>query len=495
MPEIRGLGVRLVSALTLAVGVAIVWGFVVSWPLQMVTTALRGSGGARQLQVTGRGEPLVATWNGNNSWGGYTYEDLEGNSVDVPADQAWLSSGPLRLGVPPSHLPTWMTPVSWRNRIRGFNTTSRHPQYWYFICGDEPHPKAYFVGYERLSSQRIGFLGAYGERGEPIPAGQRFSIKGDLSHLNQLVVSPQQIQNATQPYYGSVVAGPDSIPNASVFFVTTDDSLMVVDLDRKTIKRVLEETPIRSMVMLNRSTSSAVEPMSRLLVRTNDTILEFDRDLTNPRRWGIPRELRDRPLTWIPISAEESFVTQQLPIDNSTGVEINMLYWVDPTGRIKRDRTLALRRMGPDPLTGQAWVGASLVVPCPLLIDLSILVLMPLLSYGGTEVVTYQQGLAKSLAELWPAILVVHGLGLLLAWWTLRRTARYGFGQSERSIWTVLVALGGLPFWVSFLICRHWPVLERCPQCGEETPRDRKGCVHCESELAPPKLVGTEVFA
>jgi hypothetical protein len=70
-----------------------------------------------------------------------------------------------------------------------------------------------------------------------------------------------------------------------------------------------------------------------------------------------------------------------------------------------------------------------------------------------------------------------------------------GIRGSERVIWPLFVLAFGLPGWVGYRFGRRWPVLESCPKCGVDVPRDREDCTDCEVAFPGPALKGTEVFA
>ena len=83
-------------------------------------------------------------------------------------------------------------------------------------------------------------------------------------------------------------------------------------------------------------------------------------------------------------------------------------------------------------------------------------------------------------------------LSAVLAVYCYRRHRRYhqGFGGA----WFVFVFLTGLPGLVAYLFHRRWPVLEKCPACGNEVPCDRASSAKCGS-IPRRNPGGGEVFA
>jgi hypothetical protein len=52
-----------------------------------------------------------------------------------------------------------------------------------------------------------------------------------------------------------------------------------------------------------------------------------------------------------------------------------------------------------------------------------------------------------------------------------------------------------VPGYLAYRFHRTWPVLEDCPRCGEQSPRDRDRCSDCGATFPPPELKGLEIFA
>ena len=43
---------------------------------------------------------------------------------------------------------------------------------WFFVHDGKPEGAGYFVGYERVSNRRVGFIGLSGFRSDPVPAAR-----------------------------------------------------------------------------------------------------------------------------------------------------------------------------------------------------------------------------------------------------------------------------------------------------------------------------------
>ncbi len=51
---------------------------------------------------------------------------------------------------------------------------------WFFVHDGKPEGAGYFVGYERMSNRRVGFIGLSGFRSDPVPADEWIPVRGAL---------------------------------------------------------------------------------------------------------------------------------------------------------------------------------------------------------------------------------------------------------------------------------------------------------------------------
>ena len=135
----------------------------------------------------------------------------------------------------------------------------------------------------------------------------------------------------------------------------------------------------------------------------------------------------------------------------------------------------------------------ALAVPAPVVLAFLATVVEPLEHLEIGLEPNYSAALARSLAVWWPALLVVSLLSAALAWYCCRRHRRYY--QPASGVWFVFVLLTGVPGLVAYLFHRRWPVLEKCPACGQDVPRDREACASCGAAFPAPEPKGCEVFA
>ncbi len=105
----------------------------------------------------------------------------------------------------------------------------------------------------------------------------------------------------------------------------------------------------------------------------------------------------------------------------------------------------------------------------------------------------YSAALTRCLAVWWPPFAAVTLLAAALAWYCCRRHRRYC--QPASGVWFGFVLLAGVPGLVAYLCHRRWPVLEKCPACGHDVPRDREACARCGAAFPTAEPTGCEVFA
>ncbi len=103
-----------------------------------------------------------------------TYRDLSGRAQDVRDRNDLLAAvyivGEHRTpGFFSSHL-------GWAQRLKPFVNEREPTVNWFFVHDGKPEGAGYFVGYERVSNRRVGFIGLSGFRSES-RAGRRMDSR------------------------------------------------------------------------------------------------------------------------------------------------------------------------------------------------------------------------------------------------------------------------------------------------------------------------------
>ncbi|HEY7314306.1 MAG TPA: hypothetical protein VH643_33450 [Gemmataceae bacterium] len=485
-----GLFQRLVLAAVLAVGFLCVWGVAGIWALEMVRVIVLLDGGDEHVVFRTDGTPLVMHSDGQ---GNQHYWDLEGNPVLPVQDDpsAWLIGTELPRSLP---LELEKGDVSWEERIRSFEDGRTPPVRWHFISDGRPDGMAYFAGYDSQSKMCIGYLGAARFQAELPPMQERIPFGGFLVGPPSRVFCPDRGTRRAPAISPREAGTPEgALSPWMVYVLGRDQKLYEADLRTRTVRIVLDEAGLRSVALVRDSLNPARASFYRLAARTDDAVLVLDEHGRELRRYPIPEMLRDRTIAVAETSGGEALMYWNSPEDLLTTQVEYRICWVRPDGRFRTSgRTLPYH----NPFQSMQTLSAA-VVPSPLALD----VLLALLRNSSQErreadrAESLPEAMVLTLVDFWPSLAVAQLLALGLAVLCYRRQLRYGASRGERIVWPLFVLLLGLPGWIGYRFGRRWPVLEKCPTCGDAVPRDRGDCVRCTTEIPLPALKGTEVFA
>jgi hypothetical protein len=496
----KGLFQRLVLATVLTVGFLCAWGMVGLWGLEVWRSVLLGNG---ELVIIGReesedvvfrtdGTPLVRHDDGR---GNRRYRDLEGNPVTPFEDDpsAWLYGTQLPASLP---LREESGDVSWEDRIRTFDDGRTPAVSWHFITDGQRDGTAYFVGYHNQNKMCVGYLGAAGFRTEKPSAEEQFPYGGPISGLRSRVFCPDHVRRGGRPRAVSPrdTGTPEGALSPWIVYVFgRDQKLYEADLRKRTVRIVLDEPRLRSLALVRDSLNPARVSFHRLAARTDEAVIVLDERGQELRRYPIPEMLHGRTFTFAETSAGEALMHWNSPEDLlATEVEYRIC-WVRPDDCIREAGFTLLYH---HPMRSIRTLSAA-VVPSPLALDV-LLVLFRSSSKEreeGDRAESLPEAMVLTLVDFWPALAIAQLLALGFAVLCYRRQLRYGVSRGERIVWPLFVLLLGLPGWIGYRFGRSWPVLEKCPSCGDAVPRDRGECVRCTAEFPLPALKGTEVFA
>jgi hypothetical protein len=386
-------------------------------------------------------------------------------------------------------------PLAWEHRIIAFSDDRRPPVYWYFIHDGKMDGSAYFVGYERRSRARVGYIGLHGFQPDGPRAEDCIPVDGRLIVAGTALATPSYYPSGYEPYYGS---GTGKVRLAS------GNRVLEVDLRQRSVRTLLEISSApkgdqeilgltsygRPMSRANATDDEQIERWrSLLLIRTSGRILLADFAGRVQRSYPLPEELRGTWFGFWEISDGMAL------IDRTSGTpegNLHELSWINTAGKVVRQREVVLeseQRVSPARV---AWLAAA-TVPAPIVAAFAV----PLAA-GATEIGPYEersvvQTYRRGLPHAWPALAAVVAAAVAMAWLCYRRQRRYA--QPWTIAWVIFVFLGGVPGLAGYLLHRRWPVLEACPACGAVVPRDRERCTHCRAEFPAPSPKGTEVFA
>jgi hypothetical protein len=476
----------LTLAVVLALGFAAVWGVAGLYLFEIGFALASEDAGNWYLFYLADGTVLKV--HGYGPLGGREYFDLDGNPVADPETERLQE---LHVTSILAELPVQGGAANWRDRLRLIADGRRPANFWYFVADGRPDGAGYFVGYDSQSRQCIGYLGTAGFRSSPLPAAEHIPFGGKASgHETCLLCTQPQYQAVDYPHHdvgGRAARG--SVSTWDAYLLTPGGRIYHADLHARTIRVAVEDEQIRSAALVAGVPDRHHGTPWHLAVRTDDEVRVYEGERVR-KRYPIPAPLRGKDFALAETNSGRALMTWGGPMDYALPTQDYRIFQVRTDGSWREERAqLPTSRFGP---TATA-VGALL--PSPLGLGYVVAVAAPrdLLAYGLAR--TYGEALARSLGESAVVLGLVQALSVGLAWLCWRRLRRYGASRVECVAWPLFVLVGGVPAWMGWRFGRAWPVLEECPTCETNVPRDREACARCATEFPSPARKGTEVFA
>jgi hypothetical protein len=478
-------------ALVLAIGFGAVYGLAAGWSITIWQGLQRQNRVYETLVVRPDGTPLIL----RNMFGDYqdmTLRALDGSEVPRREDDVWLAGASLAVPRPQRR----RFPLDAGLRVEGFADRQMPPNLWYFVDDGARDGRGYFVGYDIKSKLCLGFIGRDGFRPDQPPAEQCFPMDG-AKLADGAAFSRSNARNLRYLGYDEGFEPASEFPTWKTDMIS-GAQLLEVDLRTRSVTTLMESADLVAVGMLEvlPKTKAGEEEWAllhrqqKLAVRTTDRVLVFDAPGKQRSAHPLPEEFRDRNVMLYELDAGGALVTADRVLRDRSRRED--LLWIDASGRVLRRAEVPLAASNVLNDAMEAWK-AALIVPAPAVLAFLATAAMPSdYLWQGLEA-NYSAALARSLAAFWPALLVVTLLSAALAWHCSRRHRRYY--QPASGVWFVFVFLTGVPGLVAYLFHRRWPVLEKCPACGQDVPRDREACVQCGAAFPPPEPKGCEVFA
>jgi hypothetical protein len=248
---------------------------------------------------------------------------------------------------------------------------------------------------------------------------------------------------------------------------------------------LLELAEYQATLQSAEGTSTAM----RTVARTAGEIAILDGQGKIISQQPIPKPLVDKAFNLYFCSKEMVLETGTWP----AATELHELYWVNAKGDITRQAEVQLLGRGiADNPRQTAWQTIG-VLPAPALLGLGALVLNPLNYVVQGKSPNFLAGVARSLDEVWPALVTLCAVGAIMALAVYRRHRR--ISARDASAWAAFVFLAGVPGILAYWLHRRWPAGEKCPKCGALAPRDRDECLACAEPFPVPTPLGIEIFA
>ena len=460
-------------------GATVVWAAVCLWLGFVVSQIFFPSQPNQSLVFTLDGRALIQLHSAE-TYASRGYRTLDGQIVESPDDvdlQRYSSQLPAAVGGPPD-------PLRWYSRVVGFYQGNGLPTYWYLVHDGLEQGHAYFVGYDRDSKGKIGYIGLRGFRSDIPPEDEQFAIDGHRWAAGGSYASPDGWLSMGQE--------PIHYPDPGVQFVDviSGDSLFEVDLRRHTVRPIAMPDKVISVGLVGDPLASEFARIRHhIAVRLPDRVVLLNADREPLRSIGLPQPLREKTLTIYETTTQHEAILVDYSYKPGKPTEI---FWLDQSGNVRRHEEVVLYSDPPVGRELQAW-GMAAVFPSPLIQGLIVFVMLPREAVKKGDSPDYSTAVVDVLTYHTLPLLVVCLLAAALAVATYRHARRYG--QTHAPVWAMFVLLTGVPGLIGYLLHCHWPATERCAQCGATVPRDRTACKACNTDFPAPRLSGAEVFA
>jgi hypothetical protein len=523
---------RIVAATVVATGIGIAWAIVVGWCLLISHTLVPIRSSLNELlMVASDGTPVIATTRvtGNVSVS-VDQRTLDGKPLTIKKNdwRNWLGSDYFRQPYEPPGLVD--LPLRWNEgegRAAGVPDGKIPPTGWWFVRDNEQTGGVYVAGYDGISKLPIGYIGRSGFGSSKPIESEQFLVPRSKSEDGFRGLLESNHYPATR----RLIYNYDTFSPNRVFLLGTDQ-LWEIDLQERTVQSWLHFDDALSMgsvrvtkatfdgipIQIAKSKSELAKtlpenakkealkeasdgtsdegPDFRMFkaVRQRDRLVFFDLWTGKLKAFVLPESLRTRRMSVWLLTADQILVDahEQEPDEFWSGGPIVRLYWIDPAGKIEREREVRLA--GVTPATPRALARSmGVFAPVPIGWLVGTAVGAPLYLLQSNHKADFGEAFAYFADVAWPPLVAVLIVGIVLAWLTLRLQRKYR--RAGTAPWTVFVGLFGVPGFLAYLVENRRTKLEACPQCGEIVPRDRDACAACNTEFAAPAPVGTEIFA
>jgi hypothetical protein len=484
-------------AIVLVAGLNILWGVGVAWAVLFVSTITEKNDPYAQLLFTPNGTPVLL----------YRFADgrapenttLDGKPFPATESSPWLTGAGFSVESPPAD---WSVVKPVAPGVEGYSDGPRSLTDWFCLQFPQPHAIAYFVGYDRVSQQRVGYIGRAGFQLEQPTAEQAFVLDhGPAPEWGGAgLIAPRGLRGGVTPaqysYQNfSADRSPGAIPPA-VLYLVAKDRTMRIDLRPRTVATVLEAPGLDRIATFTRTrdvAAAAEKPVldEAIAVRGPGTLTVLDASGRQETVFQLPAELSDRTFSFFQLP-DRTALAEVRRIDRGKRMAYQDLIWFTKSGTITRRINEVLSFQTATLSLQSQFLLVACAVPMPLG-PIGIVLVWPLTPDNDISARTYHEAVLAELPAVLPAAIVAALWTALAIWLYYRRTAKYG--EPRHAAWIVSIGVLGLPGYFGYILRRHWTARIPCPSCGVPAPRDRDECFHCGEEFPTPEANGLEIFA
>lgn len=428
-----------------------------------------------------------------------TYANLEGASFSAPYR-------------PPGVVDI---PLNWQQRLASISDADKPATIWVFVRTREQPGRAYLVGYDYISKQRVGYLSRTGfsTRLPELETWFRWR-KGPLNSGD--IASPASIgyYGSLPSYYNYSSLDTPPLPETLRLWevvVRDGDDILVVDLQQQTVRPIASIESMEGLQIAAQPVSvdedRPAEPengvaaeetgvhfsrrtVHRVLVRLDDRIEALNPFDGKRVSFPLPESLQEKSLMVYIVENDQLLLeVNRRKVEDEFLVD---LLWINPAREIVREETVELASTNQEnPLAMVMAAGAI----CPSLAAALIVLLLvgPFSALQNYQAPSYWAAVSEPLRWAWPLLVILPILSLILAAVVYRWQRKYH--RRHSTLWISLLLVTTLPGFLAYLAMHRRPPLAKCEACGSTVPRDRKACANCTEAFAQPPLLGTEIFA
>jgi hypothetical protein len=338
--------------------------------------------------------------------------------------------------------------------LSGNDADSSGPEAWYYLA-----KKNVYVGYDRVSRRRIGFIDAEGFQREPTGL-HPFS---EVLRTPSWTGLPYLGWSKTQLYHVSF-----SRRTIETIFTAPQDVIGGAG-----VIRTERDKPLYIAVALQ-------QEMQLLDMKGNPLL-------------AIP--YHHDPAKWKQLMLGTTSSGDRIFLNYSPGFEedyeltkgVNYLDEIDRSGKAVHTDSVAMGKQ-----SGEAggWAHALEHVTVPLPVAVCFTILSARRASGFSDFTKEFVGPGMPMSRL-PILAVVFLALAIFAWFWGRRA---GLERKTAWYWAVFVFLFGLPGLLAYRLVAGWPARVRCPSCSHRRPIETEACPACRKPWPAPKPSGTEIF-
>ncbi len=486
MPRNQAIGRPIVLAIILTVGLGVVWAWLAISAKGVIDQFLPSQFVNRRLYLLTDGTPYVSSYRRDC---GSQVHNLDGEPVELENAAATIHCNQLGNGVKKPIRRSW-GPPRWNLRINTFTVAGTRGQYWYMIHDGHREGHAYFVGYDRWTCQRLGYLGAQGWQQEQPTPDECFPIAlRDYAYGNAVTRSGGYKCILSNYSFGG---SESSRWPTSVVALRVGTKVLMVNLREQKLQAILDDPEIVSITAAERPLDSG-ELEQLLAVRYPERIAFLSLEGEPVTEHAIPETIRAKGLGVYLLPDDKClFVTCRR--DPLTGHDEATLLWTTPSGKVLEQRELTLTETGPNRTACLQGLHYSAACPAPGIMGLVLVFWSgPMAEIHRHPGWSYSKAFWDSLRQLPPVLAGLITLGVILSWACVRRQRKHALPWTKT--WAAFVFLFGVPGYLAYLCHRRWSVREECPVCHVPAPRDRAACALCDAPFPPPERKGIEIFA